>query len=350
MASSSSFLPNLDTSAYVLFKIFLRLKAVYSGGYDDLVSKLITYIGRAPNGGPIDVKLTTIFGNSDPSKAGGEADRFLQTFFSGMDMSSRKAYFKQEYVGTDETFDALADNIERAGDNLRLRLKVNDRFVIIALTNKKHGQFDDLFHITLSRDSNYNIAGQHGVPSKMGPVLQSIHFTDEGKSASRSGPSHYVFTYDIEPLNEDAENLNLHDRLFPPHPSSSRYSNTTENPPSSNTKEEPSSSNTKENPPSSNTKEEPSSSNTKEEPSSSNTKEEPHSSSSRSTNVTPDYKQYTKQEYIKKLIDELKPKKTEQFKEITAKVNALGDVFKYAGGRRKTRRRKRRNMLTRRRR
>ena len=189
-------LPNLRESSHILFKVLTKLSGKY-GRYDALISGLKSYIDGV--GDTLDVKVTTLVGNSDPSNIKGQAQLFLDTFFGGMDMSARKAYFKEKYFGSDRDYVSLLDNIKRLDDGLRLRLKYNATFIIIGLTNKNdQGVSDGLYHITLSRDSTFDVAGQHDVPTGS-PITTSIHLTDE------TSKIHYFFDYPtLNPLNPSA--------------------------------------------------------------------------------------------------------------------------------------------------
>lgn len=193
-------LPDIRTSAHILFRLLSKFSEVHND-YDSLIAGLQGYIDGLPRK-VSEVKITTIVGNSDPSKPLGEARRFLDAYFGGMDLAARQAYFKEKYFGSSHEYDAVLANLKALDDGLRLRLKYSPTFIIIGLTNKNDaGVSDGLYHLTLSRDSNYDVAGQHGIPLGS-PVTKSVHLTDETTKI------HYFVDYpSLKPLNKAAADL-----------------------------------------------------------------------------------------------------------------------------------------------
>lgn len=191
---------SLKDASHVLFRILSRFKAVH-GDYKNLVNGLHSYIGTVP--GVIQIKLTTILGNSEPSNPHGETQRFLNIYFSGMDGAARIRYFLENYHGTQDEYNAFLNEMRKIDDGIRIRLVETESFIILGLTNRSPaGDYNELYHITISRNINYDVQGQYGIPTGA-EVLQSIHLTDE------TTQKHYFVKYSSfsSPLNEDAASL-----------------------------------------------------------------------------------------------------------------------------------------------
>lgn len=196
---------DIRTASHILFRVLTAFQTKHNT-YENLVHELLTYIDSIPGsrGTPtLEVKITTLVGNSNPSNPAGQAQRFLNTYFSGMTADQRKAYFKVNYFGTDAEYAAFLANVQRLNDDLRLSLTYTGTFIILSITNRTvSGAYTSLYHISISRDSTYNVASQHGIPADT-PVTKSIHLTDE------TTHKHYFVKYPSfsSPLNEDAATL-----------------------------------------------------------------------------------------------------------------------------------------------
>lgn len=196
---------DLRASSHILFRV-LTTFAEKHNTYENLITELLKYIDTIPGakGTPtLEVKLTTLIGNSDPSNPQGEAQRFLNTYFSKMSADDRKTYFKINYFGSNVEYDALINTLRVLDDSLRLRLTYTNVFIVLSITNKNaSGTYSPLYHISISRDPGYDAAGQYGIPTGP-PVRKSIHLTDETTG------KHYFVKYPSfsSPLNEDAATL-----------------------------------------------------------------------------------------------------------------------------------------------
>ena len=197
--------PDIKTSAHILFRVLNAFKEKHNT-YENLIPELLAYIDSIPGarGTPtLEIKITTLLGNSNPSSPGGQGQRFLNIYFSGMTADQRKAYFKVNYFGTDAEYAAMLANAQTLNDDLRLRLTYTGTFIILSIIHRRpDGLYTPLYHISISRDSTYSVAGQHGVPAGR-PVVKSIHLTDETTG------KHYFVKYPefSAPLNEDAADL-----------------------------------------------------------------------------------------------------------------------------------------------
>ena len=192
---------NIKDASHILFRLLTKFKSVH-GDYKSLVDGLHGYISTVPRNN-LQVKVTTLIGNSEPSNPAGEAQRFLNTYFTGMNSGERVAYFYQNYFGGQIKYQTLLANMKDLDDAMRIKLTETPNFIIIGLTNRNAaGLYTDLYHITISRDINYDAQGQHGVPVGA-EVLQSIHLTDETTGV------HYFVNYNqfSSPLNESAATL-----------------------------------------------------------------------------------------------------------------------------------------------
>jgi hypothetical protein len=196
---------DIKTASHILFRVLTTFQDKHNT-YENLVYELLRYIDTIPSdrGSPtLEVKITTLVGNSEPTNPAGQAQRFLNTYFTDMNAQQRRAYFKVNYFGSDVEYTAFLASVQALNDNLRLSLSYTATFIILAITNRRaDGSYTPLFHITISRDPRYDVAGQHGIPTTV-PIKKSIHFTDETTN------KHYFVKYSSfsSPLNEDAADL-----------------------------------------------------------------------------------------------------------------------------------------------
>lgn len=200
---------SLPYASHILFRVFNRIDTVNggTGNYMNILNDLKRYIESAPVGPrsqrpKLDIKVTTLVGNSDPTNQTGVAAGILNKYFAGMSTLQRQAFFRENFPGTQDEYNQFLANMRRIDDSLRLRLTINDTFIIISLTNTNNNSSlrDNLYHITLGLNPQYNVAGQHGVPN-ISPVTSSVHLTDETENI------HYFFTTRKQPLNEHAASL-----------------------------------------------------------------------------------------------------------------------------------------------
>lgn len=198
-------------SPHFLLMTFIKLKKAFGDSYKDLRDGIIKMSAKEKSSkskhGKLDIKLVNLIGVADPTSKTGAAGTFLDNFFHGMSKAQRKAYFAQHYHGD---FDNLATELEKmvnankdAGDKLRVRLNYNDVFAFIGLVGQdSRGGDVDLYHITISIDSEYDVKGQHGNPSGT-ELKQTVHLTDEDPKKN----THYFFTFDLDPINDAAKKL-----------------------------------------------------------------------------------------------------------------------------------------------
>lgn len=204
-------------SPHFLLLTFIKIKNAFGDTYKDLRDGIIKAAVKDKNSksqhGKLDVKLVNVIGVSDPTSKTGTAGTFLDNFFHGMSKAERKAYYKQHYPGD---FDKLVTELEKmlaadndAGDKLRLRLYYNDIFAFIGLVGQDTTGADvNLFHITISIDSKYNVKGEHNNPSDK-DLVQTVHLTNEDPKNN----THYFFTFDLEPINPVAKSLKFNKKV-----------------------------------------------------------------------------------------------------------------------------------------
>ncbi len=200
-----------DHAPHFLVLTYLRLKDAFGDSYTKLRDGIIRIAEKEKNSasnksqrGKLDIKLVTLIGVSDPTSKTGTAGVFLDTYFSKID---RKGFYSQQFPDYDKFTSRLAALVAKdkaLGDDLRVRLSYTDVFAFIGLVGRENGKDKDLFHLSISIDPKYDVAGQHGNPTGQ-PLLQTIHLTDENPLHN----IHYFYTFDLKPINKAANSLKI---------------------------------------------------------------------------------------------------------------------------------------------
>lgn len=200
-----------DHAPHFLVLTYLRLKDAFGNSYTKLRDGIIDIAEKEEKNannksqrGKFDIKLVTLIGISEPTSTKGASYDFLNTYFSKID---RKGFYSQQFPDYDKFTSRLAALIAKdkaLGDDLRLRLSYTNVFAFIGLVGRENGKDKDLFHLSISIDENYDVAGQHGNPSGT-KLLKTIHLTDEDPTHN----THYFYTFDLQPINKVAHSLKI---------------------------------------------------------------------------------------------------------------------------------------------